>query len=184
MKPLTGVFLALVLGLAGCARQPLPTYSHVPPFVLTSQTGAQFDSKTLDGNIWVADFFFTTCMGPCPRMSAQMHWVQKQIADLAGVKLVSFTVDPEHDTPTVLAAYAERFRAQPGRWFLLTGPPASLNALDRDTFKMGNVDGTFNHSTLFALVDRRGFIRGYYHTEEGESLDPLIAGIRRLAKED
>ncbi len=184
MKPVAAVLAALLLGLAGCARQAaLPVYGHVPPFVLTSQTGAAFDSKLLDGKIWVADFFFTSCMGPCPRMSAQMHSVQKRTADLAGVNLVSFTVDPEHDTPPVLAAYAQRFRAEPGRWVLLTGSPETLNALDRDAFKMGNVDGSFTHSTLFALVDRRGFIRGYYHTEEGASLDPLIAGIRRLARE-
>jgi uncharacterized membrane protein YozB (DUF420 family) len=178
----TSILAALVLTLAGCARHnALPVYGHVPAFVLSSQTGAVFDSKTLDGKIWVADFFFTTCMGPCPRMSAEMHWVQKQIGDLPDVRLVSFTVDPQQDTPPVLAAYAQRFRAEPGRWFLLTGSSATLNTLDRDAFKMGNVDGTFVHSTLFALVDRRGFIRGYYHTEEGESLDPLIAAIRRLS---
>jgi protein SCO1/2 len=173
-----------LLALTGCARhEALPLYGHVPAFVLTSQTGTTFDSKTLAGKVWVANFFFTTCLGPCPRMSAQMHSVQKRIADLPGVQLVSFTVDPERDTPPVLAAYAQRFRAAPGRWVFLTGSRESLNALDHDAFKMGNVDGTFTHSTLFALVDRRGFIRGYYHTEEGESLAPLIAGIRQLAGE-
>jgi protein SCO1/2 len=182
VKPLLAA--VLLLALAGCARhEAMPVYGRVPAFVLTSQTGAAFDSKSLDGKIWVADFFFTTCMGPCPRMSAQMHWVQKQIADLPDVKLVSFTVDPQHDTPPVLAAYAQRFRAEPGRWALLTGSTATLDALDRNAFKMGNVDGSFAHSTLFALVDRRGFIRGYYHTEEGESLDALIAAIRRLGRE-
>jgi len=175
---------ACLLVLTGCARQaPLPVYGHVPKFVLTSQTGAPFDSSSLAGKIWVADFFFTTCLGPCPRMSAEMHSVQKRIADLPDVRLVSFTVDPEHDQPPVLAAYAQKFRAAPGRWFFLTGSRDSLNALDHDTFKMGAVDGSFVHSTLFALVDRRGFIRGYYHTEDGESLDPLISAIRSLAKE-
>ena len=171
----------LFLSLAGCARhEALPVYGRVPAFVLTSQTGATFDSKTLEGKIWVADFFFTTCMGPCPRMSAQMHSVQKRIADLPDVRLVSFSVDPQHDTPTVLAAYAQRFRADPSRWYMLTGSPATLNTLDRDAFKMGNVDGTFTHSTLFALVDRSGLIRGYFHTEEGATLDPLIAAIHGL----
>ena len=81
VRPL--VAAALFLGLTGCARHDaMPVYGRVPAFVLTSQTGATFDSKTLDGKIWVADFFFTTCMGPCPRMSALMHSVQKQIADL------------------------------------------------------------------------------------------------------
>lgn len=182
MRPLAAAALFLVL--AGCARhEALPVYGRVPAFVLTSQTGATFDSKTLAGKIWVADFFFTTCMGPCPRMSALMHSVQKRIADLPDVRLVSLSVDPEHDTPPVLAAYAQRFRADPSRWYLLTGSPATLNTLDRDAFKMGNVDGTFTHSTLFALVDRQGVIRGYYDTGEGQSLDPLIADIRGLARE-
>lgn len=181
MKPIVAAALALALALAGCARHDaMPVYGRVPAFVLTSQTGAAFDSKTLEGKIWVADFFFTTCMGPCPRMSALMHSVQKRIADLPDVRLVSFSVDPQHDTPPVLAAYAQRFRADPSRWFLLTGSQTTLNALDRDAFKMGNVDGAFQHSTLFALVDRQGRIRGYFHTEDGESLDPLIAAIRAL----
>ena len=175
---------AAFLVLTGCARhEALPVYGRVPAFVLTSQTGATFDSKTLDGKIWVADFFFTTCMGPCPRMSALMHSVQKRIADLPDVRLVSFSVDPQQDTPAVLSAYAQRFRADPSRWFLLTGSPATLNTLNRDAFKMGNVDGTFAHSTLFALVDRSGFIRGYFHTEDGGSMDPLIAAIRQLSTE-
>ena len=74
-------------------------------------------------------------------------------------------------------------RAEPGRWALLTGSPATLNTLVHDAFKLGTVSGGFTHSTEFALVDRRGFIRGYYDAEEGESLAPLIAAIRRLAQE-
>jgi protein SCO1/2 len=116
-------------------------------------------------------------------MSSQMHWIQKQIAGIPDVRLVSFTIDPEHDTPPVLAAYAERFRAEPGRWFFLTGPEPKLNDLDRNAFKLGSIDGSTMHSTRFVLVDRTGRIRGYYRTEEGESLQPLIADIHRLVRE-
>jgi protein SCO1 len=180
--------MALAVALAafaGCTRPPaLPVYGQVPGFILTSQNGDPFDGKTLAGKIWVADFMFTRCMGPCPRMTSQMHWVQKQTADLADIKLVSFTVDPEYDTPTVLAAYSERFRADPARWFFLTGPVPALHELSRGAFKVGDVDGNNTmHSTRFVLVDRHGRIRGYYRTEAGESLGPLITDIRRLAKE-
>ena len=174
-----------VAALAGCSRRTdLPVYGHVPGFVLTSQTGEPFDGKSLAGKIWVADFMFTRCMGPCPRMTSQMHWVQKQTADLPEIKLVSFTVDPEYDTPAVLTAYSQRFRADPARWYFLTGPVPALHQLSRGAFKVGDIDGNNTmHSTRFILVDRQGRIRGYYRTEEGESLGPLIADIRRLAKE-
>ncbi len=176
--------LAAVLMLAGCAREkPLPVYGQVSPFALTSQTGTLFASRSLENRIWVADFFFSTCTGPCPRMSSQMHWVQKQIADLPQVRLVSFSIDPEHDTPPVLAAYAQRFRAEPGRWFFLTGARPELQRLNHHDFKLGEDDGTMMHSTRFVLVDGRGRIRGYYRTDEEGGLNSLIRDIRRLARE-
>lgn len=178
------LLLVAIAALAGCSRvKPLPVYGQVSPFVLTSQTGQPFSSRALEGRIWVADFFFTTCNGPCPRMSSQMHWVQKQVADLEDVRLVSFTIDPEHDNPPALAAYARRFRAEPGRWFFLTGPQPALERLNRSDFKLGDVDGAMMHSTRFVLVDRRGRIRGYYRTDEADGLKPLVSDIRRLARE-
>lgn len=176
--------LAAVALMAGCSREkPLPVYGKVPAFELTAHTGREFSSGALKGKIWVADFIFTTCLGPCPRMTSQMHWVQTRIADVPNVALVSFTVDPGHDTPAVLADYARRFHADPARWTFLTGPAATLDQLDRYGFKLGNVDGTLTHSTRFVLVDRQGRIRGYYGTGEEDGLQPLIADIRRLARE-
>jgi protein SCO1/2 len=131
----------------------------------------------------VADFFFSTCTGPCPRMSAQMHWVQKQISDLSQVRLVSFSIDPEHDTAPVLAAYARRFRAEPGRWFFLTGSRPAVERLNHEDFKLGEADGTTMHSTRFVLVDGRSRIRGYYRSDEDGGLEPLLRDIRQLAGE-
>ncbi len=178
-----GIVLVLV-SLAACSRrQPPVIYGEVPHFSLTAQTGAAFDSKALLGKVWVADFMFTRCLGPCPRMSSRMHWVQKQTSGIPDLRLVSFTIDPAHDTPPVLAEYARRFRAEPGRWWFLTGAEPTLQQLNRNAFKLGDIDGTMTHSTRFVLVDRRGRIRGYYRTEDGESLDPLVADIRRIARE-
>src|SRR5690348_5613607 len=105
MKPFA---IAGLLLLSACAgnRQPLPIYGQVPPFELTAETGQPFTSKSLEGKVWVADLIYTTCPGPCPRMSALMRQVQQASSSLPGVQLVSFTVDPEHDTPAVLAKYA------------------------------------------------------------------------------
>jgi protein SCO1/2 len=180
-----GLILAAAV-LAGCSSRtrPLPILGRVPEFTLTEQTGEPFESKSLEGKIWVSDFMFTTCTGPCPRMSSQMHWLGTQVADLPDVRLVSFTVDPEHDTPTVLAEYAKRFRADPGQWYFLTGPQSTLHDLDRDGFKLGGMDGSMAHSTRFVLVDPQGRIRGYYHTDQDDGLKQLVSDIRRLAKEE
>jgi protein SCO1/2 len=175
--------LALLAG--SCAhRQPeLPVYGQVPPFELTAQSGRPFTRQSVDGKIWVADFVFTTCMGPCPRLSSKMRQLQTSLAQMPDVKLVSFTVDPAHDTPPVLAEYAKRYRAEDGRWYFLTGPQERLQFLTRDVFKLGDTGGALIHSTRFVLLDRRSRIRGYYGTEEGTSMDDLLKDVRRLKRE-
>jgi protein SCO1 len=175
--------LVLLVPLASCRKgPPLPVYWQIPAFHLTSQSGQAFDSKSLEGKIWVADFIYTTCPGPCPRMSSQMRGVQSAVAGMPGVKLVSFTVDPKNDTPAVLAAYATRYRAEPGRWFFLTGERTALETLCRNGFKLGDVDGTLVHSTRFVLIDRHGRVRGFYSTAEDDRAVPkLLHDIRALA---
>ena len=112
-----------------------------------------------------------------------MSRVQSAVAELPDVRLISFSVDPQRDTPAALAEYARRFRAEPGRWFFLTGDQKTLDALDRRAFMLGNVDGSLEHSTRFVLVDRQGRIRGYYGTSEDDPTMHLIADIRRLARD-
>ena len=175
---------ATVFLLASCASKPeLPTFGAVPAFTLTDQNGAPFDSaEKLARQVWVADFMFTTCPGPCPLMSLQMHQVQKALEG-EGIRLVSFTVDPEHDTPEVLLEYGQRFKATPGIWHFLTGPQADLHHLSKDVFKLGDVDGTLEHSTRFVLVDRHSQIRGYYLTSEPGAVERVIEDARALLRE-
>jgi protein SCO1/2 len=162
----------------------------VPDFTLTDQTGAVFSSATqLRGVDWIADFIYTTCPGPCPRMSSQMHEVQTALLGVDGVpadklRLVSFTVDPAHDTPPVLADYAKRFSAQPGVWFFLTGPEEALHHLNRDAFMLGDVNGSLEHSTRFVLVDRKSRIRGFYLTSEPDAIARLIVDTMGLARRE
>jgi protein SCO1 len=161
----------------------MPVYSRVPDFLLTSQTGAPFNRNSLNGKIWIADFIFTNCTSSCPRMSTQMSRLQAAVAEFPDVRLVSFSVDPQRDTQLVLAGYAQRYHAQPGRWFFLTGDPKTLDALDRRSFMLGNVDGSLEHSTRFVLVDRQGRIRGYYGAAQDDPTRALIIDIRRLERE-
>ena len=171
--------------LVGCAEKPaLPTYGMVPAFTLTDQTGAAFSSAAaLQNRVWVADFIFTNCPGPCPRMSSQMHQVQTALAGNDGARFVSFTVDPARDTPPVLAAYGAHFEAAPGKWFFLTGPVPALENLSRTVFKLGDVNGSLEHSTRFALVDRAAQIRGFYLSSEPDAIPNLIADAKRLLAE-
>ena len=181
---LSSAFLG-ALFLTGCAsKPPLPSFGVVPQFTLTDQTGTEFNcTAALDKKIWVADFVFTNCPGPCPRMSSQMHQVQTALAGESDVRFVSFTVDPARDTPPVLAAYAEHFEAAPGRWFFLTGAAPDLNRMSRGVFMLGDVDGSLQHSTRFALIDRLSRIRGYYQSSEADAIPSLIADAKRLLKD-
>jgi protein SCO1 len=177
------VVLLLIL-LVGCQRSaPLPVFGEVPQFELTAQTGQPFDSHTLDGHIWVANFVFTNCPGPCPMMSHRMHGIQDATADTPAVKLVSFTVDPARDTPEVLATYARHFKADPVRWTFLTGDIARLNDLGLNAFKLNRVDGNLDHSTRFVLIDGRRRIRGFYLSSDDEFPKNLLRDLRRLQGE-
>ncbi len=176
---------ALLCALAACTQRspPLEILGDVPPFELTAQDGQPFHSQVLAGKIWVADFIYTTCPGPCPRMTSQMREVQDALLKVPDVRMVSFTIDPANDTPPVLAAYAKTHGARSSLWYFLTGPVATIQMLDRDAFKLGNIDGTLQHSTRFVLVDRQGHIRGYYDTSDASSIPKVISDIRALARE-
>lgn len=166
--------------LTGCAKPPLPDYGDVPAFQLTDQLGRAFSSSALNGHIWIADFVFTNCEGPCPRMSSHMRSMQGKTDK--SVRLVSFTVDPARDTPQVLGSYAKKFDNDSSRWFLLTGDVATLNMLDQDAFKLGSIGAEIEHSTRFALVDQKGHIRGFYRIADDPE-NKIAHDIARLEKE-
>ena len=183
MKFLVVAAFAFLLSSCGRSGAALPVFYDVPEFQLTGQNSQPFNSQALTGRIWVADFIYTTCPGPCPRMTSQMREVQDAVKEIPDVDLVSFTVDPARDTPEVLAAYAQAHHADTQRWHFLTGPQPALQTLDRDVFKLGNLDASLEHSTRFVLVDRRSRIRGYYETSEPGAIPKIIEAIHMLAGE-
>ncbi|MES1262554.1 MAG: SCO family protein [Acidobacteriota bacterium] len=175
-------YLIFALLFASCAREkPLKVLGAVPEFQLLDQKGRKFERSALDGHVWVADFVYTTCQGPCPRMTSHMRALQK--ATDASVKLISFTVDPENDTPPVLAAYAQRFSADAARWSFLTGDKETLSSLGYNAFKLGALGVAMDHSTRFVLVDKKGRIRGYYGIAEGNPVAKIARDAARLEKE-
>ncbi len=160
-------------------------YNTVPEFTLTGESGADVRSAdALAGKVWVANFIYTTCPGPCPRTTRQMALLQTKFEQRADVRLVSFTVDPENDTPSTLAAYAQRYGAKPGRWMFFTGSKQLLDNLSREVFLLHSVDGKgSDHSTRFVLVDRKGQIRKYYDSVEASSMDELASDAATLLAE-
>jgi protein SCO1 len=162
-------------------------YGTVPNFELVNQNGQLFGSAELRGKIWIADFIFTTCPGPCLMISTRMGELQKPL-EKTDVHLVSFTVDPKKDTPEVLRGYAENLQAEPGRWDFLTGSQSAIYNLSRNGFKLAVSDGSADtgipvHSTRVVLVDRHGEIRGYYNVTEPDAVTKLMADTTHLLRE-
>ena len=166
----------------------------VPPFALTERNGKTITNHDLAGKIWVADFIYTTCPGPCPAITASMAKLQDAVAQDPQVQLVTFTVDPETDTPAVLAKYADKFGADPNRWWFLTGPEKPLYDLIRNGFLQVIQDNSgqppqdgqykVTHSTYMALVDADGNVRGFYSGISADDQADLRRDIKRLEKED
>lgn len=160
-------------GLAMTNGKSTPAaYGQAPDFSLTERSGEAFSKSRLLGKPWIANFIFTSCAGQCPLMSAQMEKLQSQFSPETGMQFVSFTVDPERDTPEVLSEYADRFQAEKGRWFFLTGPRPEINRILREFF-LSPVEEPAMHSIRFILVDRDAKIRGYYDSSDAGAMKQL-----------
>ena len=167
--------------------QPVAPTESVPAFRFTERSGQSVGNADLVGKVWVASFIFTRCTGPCPSVTGNVAKLQDELklADTPDLRLVSFTFDPEQDTPDELKKYAERYRADPERWLFLTGPEDQLHALAKTGFKIGvsrNDTGTgdkYQHTTYLAVVDKRGHVRGHFHGYSG----PNDVGGEKFAAE-
>jgi protein SCO1/2 len=179
--------IAVVGARARRAPEP-PRLGSLPEFRLVERSGRPLSLADLRGRPWVADFIFTQCAGACPAMTARMARLRRDVPP--DVQFVSFTVDPAHDTPEVLARYAASFRADEG-WRFVTGPAKDLYALSVAGFKLAAMevprgeqaaggDGPFLHSSKFVLVDGAGVIRGYYDSTEEAAMRTLVADAAAL----
>ena len=163
---------------------PARILGTLPKFSLSDQQGESFGSEDLLGHVWIATFIFTRCAATCPAQTAQFGRLQRELKDHEpwnGVRLVSISVDPEHDTPDVLRTYAKAAGADAKHWRFLTGTRDAIWKLSKQGFKLP-VSGSMNnrgqpivHSQRFILVDQTARIRGYY---DG-LLDTHIAKLKR-----
>src|SRR5436305_15046379 len=122
------------LELNALRQRTISSYGTIPSFQFTNQNGQPFCLAQLAGKMWIVDFIYTTCPGPCPMISSRMSELQKPL-EKTEVHLVSFSVDPEKDTPAILRSYAERLQAETGRWDFLTGPKSAIYKLSHDGSK-------------------------------------------------
>lgn len=187
----------LAAGCMACQPQPqLDVFGRAPDFQLTDQTGAPFSSSSLAGRVTLLDFVYTHCTDACPLLSATFQQAQRKLADdkLLGdrVMLVSLSVDPQHDTSTVLAEYGKQFKADATAWKLLTGdwdqvydvitglkvatrPPRPAT----DAPAPGGTELT--HSTRIILIDAQQQVRAYLEGQDATA-DDLVKAAKRLLK--
>jgi protein SCO1/2 len=179
------------------ARPPAPLLGALPTLSLTDDRGRPFTLASLRGRVWVADFIFTSCPSSCPRLTAYLRRVQdgtRRYGDRVG--LLSFSVDPEVDTPERLRAYGARHGADPVRWRFVTGDLGMMQRTVVHGFKihmeaaphpsrrpqpLGIMD--IAHGNQLVVLDRQARIRGYFHADDGE-LEALLATVGDLTRED
>ena len=155
---------------------------------MIERSGHGVGLKDLRGKIWIADFIYTTCTDTCPLQSAELAKLQEQLGDRKDLKLVSFTVDPDRDTPQILSGYAERFHADADRWLFLTGSKEQISRLIQEGFRLsatpalngGAAGDVILHSPRFVLVDKQAQIRGYYDSRDAAALKRLRQDITKL----
>jgi protein SCO1 len=191
-------FLLAKVQARSVRAESLPVYAQVAGFSLTNENGAAVSLADLRGRVWVADIIFTTCPGPCLRMTRQMKEMQDALPADNKTKLVSLTTNPDYDTPAILKIYGLHQGADTNRWMFLTGTKRQLGNLATGSLKLSAVetkpeeraspDDLWVHSTIFVLVDKQSRLRGIYQTA-GEDVSwpaekaKLLAAVKQLERE-
>jgi protein SCO1/2 len=163
-------------------------YHTIAPFRFVDQDNSVITNSTFTGNIYVADFFFTTCRTICPIMKTQMLRVYEATADMPDVKILSHTIDPEYDTVALLHEFAKRLGVKTDRWHFVTGIQDSIYKIAQTSYfataliDKSEPDG-FIHSGAFLLIDKDRRIRGKYDGTKEDDVNRLVNDIKRLRKE-
>ncbi|WP_295648623.1 SCO family protein [uncultured Mucilaginibacter sp.] len=161
-------------------------YKTIPPFTFVNQYGKTITEKDLDGKIYVADFFFTSCPNICPIMQRNMLAVYNEFKADSGVKILSHTIDPRHDTIPVLKEYADKLGISGNSWWLLLGPKEATYTLAEKHYLVAVNDkgeGGYVHQGWFVLIDKQKRIRGAYDGTDVNAVKQLIADMHTLEQE-
>ncbi|MFD0794101.1 SCO family protein [Mucilaginibacter litoreus] len=213
MKKLIGLLTILVLATTACkfnntdkptlpilgqreavtktvnGKQVVDTvYQTIPDFKFVNQYGDTITQNSLKGNIYVADFFFTTCPSICPIMHRNMLKVYNDFKNVPDFKIISHTIDPKHDSVAVLKKYADKLGISGNTWWLLQGNKEETYTLGQKHYLVSITqdDGTpggYVHQGWFVLVDKQKRIRGYYDGTDEKQVAKMIDDIKLLRAE-
>lgn len=185
-----GLWSVLLLAMVGVVAGKLlwPRHGAEPQvlfpaaiFSLTDQNGQPFGNDKLAGKTYIAAFVFTQCASICPKMTTEMSRLQHELPP--EVQMISFSVDPQRDTPQVLKQYAATHKADETRWHFLTGERATIADVARDmklVFAEGNADHPITHSPRLLLIDGQNRIRGAYNSQTPEDMEKLVEDAQYL----
>lgn len=183
-------YVALTQVIPGFNEVKLPVVSRVQPFRFTNQDGQQITERHVEGKVYVAEYFFTTCPSICPMLNTNMKKIYEEFKDEPGFMILSHTVDPETDNVAKLKKYADSMHVNTQRWIFLTGRKDSLYQTARNSYllddpanNLQNINDQFLHTQFFALVDRNGRVRKIYDGLKKAELEELKKDIKRLLKE-
>jgi protein SCO1 len=186
----TGFYFGLTMAVPGFGDVKMPVLNYVQPFSFTSQNNQQITQKDVAGKVYVAEFFFTTCKGICPKMNTNIKKLYDVFKNEKGFYILSHTVDPETDTVGRMKRYADSIGVTTGNWLFLTGKKDSLYKAARVSYLLDDpkngedkIENQFIHTQFFALVDKNGRVRKIYDGLKKEELGELEADIPKLLNE-
>jgi protein SCO1/2 len=190
-------FTALVIGfylimvrVSDFGKIQLPILNNVLPFSFTRQDGKQVTNEDVKGKAYIAEYFFTTCKGICPKMNKNMVKIYGELKGEKNFLILSHTVDPDTDSVPVLKRYADSLGADPANWWFLTGKKADLYRTARESYILDdpknsskNISEQFLHTQFFCLVDQNGRVRGIYDGLKKDEVEQIVLDVRQLLAE-
>jgi len=185
-----GFLFAMTKVLPGFGEVKMPVLSYVKPFHFLDQDGRPISERDVQGKVYVAEYFFTTCPGICPKMNRNMKLVFDQYKTEPGFMILSHSVDPGTDSVARMKSYADSLGVNDGNWRFLTGSKDSLYEAARVSYLLddprnnnGSIEDQFIHTQFFALVDKSGRVRRIYDGLKKDEVESLIKDIPELLKE-
>ena len=183
-------YAVLINVIPGFAKSKLPPISYVQPFSFTNQDGKRFTQKDVEGKVYVANYFFTTCKSICPRMNGEVKKVYEHFKTDNNFLILSHTSDPGTDSSARLKHYADSMGVTTKTWVFLTGRKDSLYRQARLSYKIDdpnnnveNIDEDFLHTQFLALVNKKGEVVKIYDGLKQAEINELIKDAEKLLKD-